>query len=59
MSKRIMNEVMTLAEEEGLNIWYQNTDSMRVEVEVTGISIQKQIQQRFDRRGYVTISHRL
>ena len=33
MSKRTMNEVMTLAEDEGLNIWYQGTDSMHVDYE--------------------------
>ena len=33
MSKRIMNEVMTLAEDEGLNIWYQDTDSMHINYE--------------------------
>lgn len=31
MSKRIMNEVMTLAEELGINIFYQDTDSMHIE----------------------------
>jgi hypothetical protein len=30
MSKRIMNEVMTLAEDTGLNIYYQDTDSMHI-----------------------------
>ena len=61
MSKRIMNEVMTLAEDGGLNIWYQDTDSMHInyeEVELLALAFKK-IQQRFDRRGYVTISHRL
>ena len=33
MSKRIMNEVMTLAEDENLNIWYQDTDSMHINLE--------------------------
>ena len=33
MSKRVMNEVMTLAEDEGLNIWYQDTDSMHINYE--------------------------
>ena len=33
MSKRIMNEVMTFAEDEGLNIWYQDTDSMHINYE--------------------------
>ena len=45
-----MNEVMTLAEDEGLNIWYQDTDSLRMndkKSRVTGISTQKQIQQIF------------
>ena len=31
MSKRIMNEVMTLAEYEGIKIFYQDTDSMHIE----------------------------
>lgn len=31
MSKRIMNEVMCLAEERELNIWYQDTDSMHID----------------------------
>ena len=33
MSKRIMNEVMTLAEDEGLKIWYQDTDSIHINYE--------------------------
>jgi hypothetical protein len=33
MSKRIMNEVMTLAEDIHLNIWYQDTDSMHINYE--------------------------
>ena len=33
MSKRIMNEVMTLAEDKQLNIWYQDTDSMHINYE--------------------------
>ena len=32
-SKRIMNQVMALAEDEGLNIWYQDTDSMHINYE--------------------------
>ena len=31
MSKRLMNEVMTLAEDLNINIYYQDTDSMRIE----------------------------
>jgi hypothetical protein len=31
MSKRIMNEVMCLAEDLGINIWYQDTDSMHIQ----------------------------
>ena len=31
MSKRLMNEVMTLAEDLGINIYYQDTDSMHIE----------------------------
>ena len=33
MSKRIMNEVMPIAEDEGLSIWYQDTDSMHIKYE--------------------------
>ena len=33
MSKRIMNEVMTLAEDIGVRIYYQDTDSMHIEQE--------------------------
>ena len=33
MAKRIMSEVMTLAEDLGLNIYYQDTDSMHIEVD--------------------------
>ena len=33
MSKRIMNEVMVLAEEIGCYIYYQDTDSMHIEIE--------------------------
>ena len=32
MSKRIMNEVMCLAEDKGLKIYYQDTDSMHIGV---------------------------
>lgn len=31
ISKRIMNEVMCLAEDKGINIFYQDTDSMHIE----------------------------
>lgn len=31
MSKRIMNEVMTLAEDNNINIYYQDTDSMHID----------------------------
>lgn len=31
MSKRLMNQVMTLAEDIGINIFYQDTDSMHIE----------------------------
>ena len=33
MSKRIMNEVMCLAEDIGINIYYQDTDSMHIEAD--------------------------
>ena len=33
MSKRIMNEVMCLAEDLGIQIWYQDTDSMHIEAD--------------------------
>ena len=31
MSKRIMNEVMTLAEDLKINVYYQDTDSLHIE----------------------------
>ena len=43
-SKRIMNEVMTLAEDLGLSIWYQDTDSMHInyeEVELLAMGFKK------------------
>ena len=30
MLERVMNEVMTLSEDEGLNIWYHDTESMHI-----------------------------
>ena len=33
MSKIIMNEVMTIADDNNLNIWYQDTDSMHIDYE--------------------------
>ena len=33
MSKRIMNEVICLADDKGLSIWYQDTDSMHINLE--------------------------
>lgn len=33
MSKRIMNEVMCLSEDLGINIYYQDTDSMHIELD--------------------------
>ena len=33
MSKRIINEVMTLSEDEGLSIWYHDTDGMHINYE--------------------------
>ena len=43
-SKRIMNEVMTLAEDKGLSIWYQDTGSMHInyeEVEILAAAFKK------------------
>ena len=31
MSKRIMNEVIYLAESQGIQVYYQNTDSMHIQ----------------------------
>ena len=31
MSKRIMNEIVCLAEDLGINVYYQDTDSMHIE----------------------------
>ena len=39
-----MNQVMALAEDEGLNIWYQDTDSMHInyeEVEILAATFKK------------------
>lgn len=33
MSKRVMNEVMCLAEDNGIDIKYQDTDSMHIETD--------------------------
>jgi len=41
MSKRIMNEVMCLAEDTGLNIYYQDTDSMHIDNESVPILAEK------------------
>ena len=41
MSKRIMNEVMCLAEDEKLNIYYQDTDSMHINTEQVKILAEK------------------
>ena len=41
MSKRIMNEVMCLAEENGLDIYYQDTDSMHIKQENISILAKK------------------
>ena len=41
MSKRIMNEVMCLAEDEKLNIYYQDTDSMHIDTDQVKILANK------------------
>ena len=41
MSKRIMNEVMCLAEDEKLNIYYQDTDSLHIDTEQVNILADK------------------
>eukprot|EP00966_Prymnesium_polylepis_P038323 888981-Prymnesium_polylepis.1 len=41
MSKRIMNEVMTLAEDNGLDIYYQDTDSMHIKHKDIGLLAKK------------------
>tara|TARA_R110001606_G_scaffold12368_2_gene53964 strand:- start:12 stop:515 length:504 start_codon:yes stop_codon:yes gene_type:complete len=41
MSKRIMNEVMCLAEDNGLTIYYQDTDSLHIHSEDVKILVDK------------------
>lgn len=41
MSKRIMNEVMCLAEDENLNIYYQDTDSMHIDSDNVSVLSEK------------------
>ena len=48
MSKRIMNEVMCLAEDENLNIYYQDTDSMHLDQEHIKILAEK-YEEKYDR----------
>ena len=48
MSKRIMNEVMCLAEDLGINIYYQDTDSMHIEHDKLPI-LAKEYKKRYDR----------
>ena len=48
MSKRIMNEVMTLAEDEKLSIWYQDTDSMHINYEEVDL-LEKAFKMKYNR----------
>jgi len=48
MSKRIMNEVMCLAEDKGLNIYYQDTDSMHIDDKDIQI-LQKEYNKKYKR----------
>jgi len=41
MSKRIMNEVMCLAEDNGLNMYYQDTDSIHIDSKSVSVLAQK------------------
>ena len=47
-SKRIMNEVMTLAEDLGLSIWYQDTDSMHINYEEVEL-LAKEFKKKYNR----------
>jgi len=48
MSKRIMNEVMCLAEDLNLNIYYQDTDSMHIELDHLEI-LEREFESKFGR----------
>lgn len=48
MSKRIMNEVMTIAEDNNLKIYYQDTDSMHIEQQDIKI-LQEQFNKTYER----------
>jgi hypothetical protein len=48
MSKRIMNEVMTLAEDNKLKIYYQDTDSMHIEEQNIEI-LEKNFKEKYNR----------
>jgi hypothetical protein len=48
MSKRIMNEVMTISEDNNLKIYYQDTDSMHIEEENIEI-LQKEFKIKYER----------
>ena len=47
-SKRIMNEVMTLADDLGLSIWYQDTDSMHINYEEVEL-LAKEFKNKYNR----------
>ncbi|CAL6005040.1 DNA_polymerase [Hexamita inflata] len=49
MSKRIMNEVMVLADDLGLNIYYQDTDSMQIQKNDLKI-LSKQFKKQYNRQ---------
>lgn len=48
MSKRIMNEVMCLAEDKGYNIYYQDTDSMHIDSDNVEL-LAKDYKEKYDR----------
>lgn len=48
MSKRLMNQVMCLAEDIGANIWYQDTDSMHIDRDKVDI-LAKHFEEKYKR----------
>jgi hypothetical protein len=48
MSKRIMNEVMCLAEDKGYNIYYQDTDSMHIDSDNVSL-LAKDFKEKYDK----------
>ena len=49
MSKRIMNEVICLAEDLGINVYYQDTDSIHIDDDKIEL-LEKEFEKRFGRK---------